>query len=176
MALELSRPILQIVGYQNSGKTTLITKLIEKLSTEGFSVGTIKHHGHGGEPLIGDSGKDTELHRKAGASVVAVEGKGVVQLTAANSSWKLEKLIALYKSFEIDVILVEGYKKANYPKIVLLRNGEDKELLDELTNIACVISRTSIDESDQYSYPFYLRTQEDEYILYVMDQMKGQGL
>jgi molybdopterin-guanine dinucleotide biosynthesis protein B len=41
-------PILQVVGYQNSGKTTLITKLIKMLKEMSYRVGTLKHHGHDG--------------------------------------------------------------------------------------------------------------------------------
>jgi molybdopterin-guanine dinucleotide biosynthesis protein B len=174
MALGLSVPILQIVGYQNSGKTTLVTKLIERLSTEGYSVGTIKHHGHGGEPRLGDSGKDTELHRNAGASVVVVEGDGSIQLTARKPSWDLSKLIDLYEKFEIEAILVEGYKKENYQKVVLLRNYEDYVLLSELTNIVCVISNSSLGESEDCDFPYFIRTQEEEYLSYLMDQIRGQ--
>lgn len=47
-----NRSILQIVGYQNSGKTTLMEKLIQALTYEGMKVATIKHHGHGGYPEV----------------------------------------------------------------------------------------------------------------------------
>lgn len=44
--------ILQVVGHQNSGKTTLIEKCIKELTNHGIKVGTFKHHGHGGKPDI----------------------------------------------------------------------------------------------------------------------------
>jgi molybdopterin-guanine dinucleotide biosynthesis protein B len=174
MALEISVPILQIVGYQNSGKTTLMTKLVERLSSEGVSVGTIKHHGHGGEPEIGDQGKDTDLHRKAGASVVAVEGEGTLQLTARNSYWELQKMVELYKVFEVDIILVEGYKKEDYPKIVLLRGDEAEELLSQLTNIMCVVSRIPISKVKDDCTPYFLRVDDEEYLSYIVNQVRGQ--
>lgn len=42
--------ILQVVGYQNSGKTTLIEKLCQLAECEGLKLGCFKHHGHGGTP------------------------------------------------------------------------------------------------------------------------------
>lgn len=74
MALGQHRKILQIVGYQNSGKTTLMEQLIKRATTEGLRVGTIKHHGHGGVPMI-EASKDSSRHELAGASVTAVEGR-----------------------------------------------------------------------------------------------------
>lgn len=73
MALEQHRKIIQIVGYQNSGKTTLMEQLIKHATKEGLRVGTIKHHGHGGAPVENLS-KDSNRHEQAGARVSAVEG------------------------------------------------------------------------------------------------------
>ncbi len=53
-------PILQIVGYQNSGKTTFVEKLAEKLGQLGVKIGCLKHHGHGGEPDVFAEGKDSD--------------------------------------------------------------------------------------------------------------------
>lgn len=74
MALGQHRKILQIVGYQNSGKTTLMEQLIKQATMEGLRVGAIKHHGHGGVPMI-ETSKDSSRHELAGAVVTAVEGQ-----------------------------------------------------------------------------------------------------
>lgn len=149
MALELEpvskmkwngKRVLQIVGYQNSGKTTLMEKVIAALSHRGLIVGTIKHHGHGGFPKAFDAGKDTDKHRQAGASFVSVEGDGLLQIQAFNrQGWTLEKIVSVYKKWPLDIILVEGYKQEPYPKIVLLRTKEDELLLKQLINIQAVI-------------------------------------
>ena len=62
--------IIQVVGYKNSGKTTLVSELVRTLTSEGYRVGTLKHDAHDFEPDI--PGKDTWQHRKAGAQVTAI--------------------------------------------------------------------------------------------------------
>lgn len=73
--------ILQVVGYQNSGKTTLMEQLIREATATELRVATIKHHGHGGIPDV-ESSKDSTRHERAGAAVAAVEGGGVLRLSA----------------------------------------------------------------------------------------------
>lgn len=126
--------IIQVVGYKNSGKTTLMNKLIHHFSNE-MRVGSLKHHGHGGEI---DSLKHTDsaLQFEAGAVISGVQGESITQLTLENLSFY--ELINIYESLSIDLLLIEGYKQASYPKIVLLKNKEDISLLDELSNIIAV--------------------------------------
>ncbi|MFT4412532.1 molybdopterin-guanine dinucleotide biosynthesis protein B [Fredinandcohnia humi] len=140
MALGIRFPILQIVGYQNSGKTTLVEKIVQKGSEEGYKIATLKHHGHHTILDTVTYNKDSVRHRKAGAIVSVVEGGGSLQLEASTNDWKLEKLLQLYNYFEHDMILVEGYKTENYPKIVLIRSKSDIELLTCVTNIVGVVS------------------------------------
>ena len=66
--------ILQVVGYQNSGKTTFVTEYIREAARYKLKVGTIKHHGHDGALTQNDNGKDTQKHREAGAQVTFIEG------------------------------------------------------------------------------------------------------
>ncbi len=62
MTLGKNCPILQIVGFQNSGKTTLTEKLIFRASIAGLKAASIKHHGHGGTPDTELSSKDSIRH------------------------------------------------------------------------------------------------------------------
>jgi molybdopterin-guanine dinucleotide biosynthesis adapter protein len=130
--------ILQVVGFQNSGKTTLLSKIITQLSEKGMRVATIKHHGHGGKPdLIHE--KDSSKHIEAGAHASLVEGKGRVILHAEQPTWNLEQQIKLVSALEPDIILIEGHKMREFPKVVLLRDEkEDLPLIEELVNIKAV--------------------------------------
>lgn len=74
MAMVKEPVIFQVSGYQNSGKTTLINKLISGLKEKGLSVITIKHHGHGGKPEAPE-GKDSTSHIESGAAASLVEGE-----------------------------------------------------------------------------------------------------
>ncbi|MGH1327022.1 molybdopterin-guanine dinucleotide biosynthesis protein B [Bacillus pretiosus] len=154
--------ILQIVGYQNSGKTTLVEKIVYALAERNMKVATIKHHGHGGFPEVAQ--KDSEKHRKAGAVVSSVEGAGLLSLSSLREEWSLQEIIRLYEFFEVDTILIEGYKKESYPKVVLLRSAEDVELLHKVENIVAVITWHDAPANLREEYKVFDITEEELYI------------
>ncbi|WP_394583258.1 molybdopterin-guanine dinucleotide biosynthesis protein B [Cytobacillus firmus] len=139
MAMVKDPVIFQVAGYQNSGKTTLINKLISGLKEKGLSVITIKHHGHGGKPETPE-GKDSTSHIESGAAASLVEGGGRLHMHAEKKSWSLEEQVGIVLQLQPDVVLIEGHKKASYSKALLLRSDEDMHLMKELTNICTVIS------------------------------------
>ena len=97
--MALVKPVIfQVVGYQNSGKTTITAKLIETLGESGFKTVTIKHHGHGGRPDTAKQ-KDTEKHLDAGALASIIEGDGRLILQADNYESTLEEQIAMLEFF-----------------------------------------------------------------------------
>ncbi|WP_430787697.1 molybdopterin-guanine dinucleotide biosynthesis protein B [Virgibacillus flavescens] len=148
--------VIQIVGYKDSGKTTLMNLLIQHFSQE-MKVGSLKHHGHGGEiELIQET--DSTSNFEAGSSISGVEGESITQLTLDNIPF--EELIDLYTYLSVDLLLIEGYKHANYPKIVLLKNNEEISLLQQLSNIIAVGTDDFFIETD---YPtFNSRTVDSE--------------
>lgn len=165
MALVNKLKILQFVGYQNSGKTTLVTKLIDLLSARGSNILTIKHHGHGGKPDIVDN-KDNSKHVAAGAVASIVEGEGRLIMQAESSEWKLAKQIELASVLEPQYIFIEGHKKEGYPKVVMLRNSGDAHLLDILDQIKFVIYWDESISELQLKYnpiPFYSISDEQVY-------------
>jgi molybdopterin-guanine dinucleotide biosynthesis protein B len=168
MALGQHCSILQIVGFQNSGKTTLMEKLIVRAVEDGLCVASIKHHGHGGAPDNEQISKDSLRHQKAGAIVSGVEGDGILQLYARRDNWRLEEIIELYQSFSIDVIFIEGYKQENYPKVVFLRDEQDVSLLHSLSNIICVISWTMLHNQEMKQYPIFQLEEDKKYIDFLM--------
>ena len=154
--------ILQIVGYQNSGKTTLVEKIVHALAERKIKVATIKHHGHGGFPEVAQ--KDSERHRKAGAVVSSVEGAGLLSLSSLREEWSLQEIIRLYEFFEVDIILIEGYKKESYPKVVLLRSEEDVELLHKVENIVAVITWYDAPTNLREKYKVFHIAEDELYI------------
>ena len=137
--MALVKPIIyQIVGYQNSGKTTIILKIIEILKNEGIKSATIKHHGHGGRPDI-LSQKDSAKHINAGAVASLVEGEGRLCLQADETALTLEEQIRFVEFFRPDIILIEGHKMKSYPKLLILRDENDLSLISDVSNIKNVI-------------------------------------
>ncbi|PHD57740.1 molybdopterin-guanine dinucleotide biosynthesis protein B [Bacillus toyonensis] len=163
--------IIQIVGYQNSGKTTLVEKVVHALAESEMKVATIKHHGHGGFPEVAQ--KDSERHRKAGAVVSSVEGAGLLSLSSLREEWSLQETIRLYEFFEVDTILIEGYKKENYPKIVLLRSAEDVELVHKVENVVAVITWYNAPVNLREEYKVFHITEEKLYIDWFLQTVRS---
>ncbi|RNF41163.1 molybdopterin-guanine dinucleotide biosynthesis protein B [Planococcus salinus] len=133
--------VLQVVGYKNSGKTTLTAQLLELAQQSGKTVSTIKHHGHGGALETPPAGTDSMQFLDKGAASSLAYGDGVVQLHMHKDQADLKELISLSLSANPDIVLVEGFKQAGYEKIVLVRTPEDWEDLQKLRNIRLVIGQ-----------------------------------
>jgi molybdopterin-guanine dinucleotide biosynthesis protein B len=130
--------IFQIVGFQNSGKTTIIEKLIRELNSHNCKVVTIKHHGHGGKPEV-PTEKDSEKHLEAGAAASIVEGGGRLIFQAENFLYSIDDQIKLANYLEPDIILIEGHKDKDFPKLLLIRNQEDLTLIQRVKNIRAIM-------------------------------------
>jgi len=111
-------PVITIVGHSNSGKTTLIEKLIPELKRRGYRIGTIKHTHHGFS--MDQKGKDTYRHRAAGADAVLAASPGQIALVKSTAGDSLDNLIPYFQ--DMDIILVEGYKQEKKPKIEVFRS------------------------------------------------------
>ncbi|HLU23522.1 MAG TPA: molybdopterin-guanine dinucleotide biosynthesis protein B [Bacillaceae bacterium] len=142
--------IFQVVGFSNSGKTTLMEKLIEKGATLGYQVGTIKHHGHGGSPTNIHAKKDSDKHQEAGAHISSVEGDGHLHIHGWKENWNLAEILKVYEIFSLDLVFIEGYKYELFPKVVLIRHHDDLVLLEKLNNIKAVISWIPLQPSAGY--------------------------
>ncbi|MDQ5988507.1 MAG: Molybdopterin-guanine dinucleotide biosynthesis adapter protein [Syntrophus sp. SKADARSKE-3] len=120
-------PIVSIVGKSNSGKTTLIEKLILELTARGYRVATIKHNRHGFE--IDHEGKDSWRHKKAGASLTVIASPHMVATVEdTDRDYEISELRDRYIR-NVDLILSEGFKKNPHPKIEVWRAVMKRELL-----------------------------------------------
>lgn len=109
--------VISIVGRSQSGKTTLIERLIPELKRRGYRVGTIKHTHHA--VCFDQPGKDSARHREAGAETVILAGPGGIAMLKADHSGELEALIPYFDG--LDLLITEGYKRARQPKIEVVR-------------------------------------------------------
>ena len=111
-------PVITFVGHSNSGKTTLIERLIPELKRRGYRVGTIKHAHHGFS--MDQEGKDTHRHRIAGADMVLAASPDQIALVKTVSDPALDSLLPYFQ--DMDILLVEGYKREKKPKIEVFRS------------------------------------------------------
>lgn len=121
-------PIVSVVGKANSGKTTLLEKLIPALIARGLRVGTIKHHVHDFD--MDKPGKDTWRHKRAGAQVVALSSPtGLALIRDTAGDLPLAELVQDYFA-GMDLVLTEGYKTGPAPKVEIFRPGLHPSPLD----------------------------------------------
>ncbi|PWU68147.1 molybdopterin-guanine dinucleotide biosynthesis protein B [Gracilibacillus dipsosauri] len=137
--------IIQIVGYKNSGKTTLITEWIPLLKGLGYRIATLKHHGHGGEPDV-IAEVDSIQHFRAGATMSAVIGEETVQMQADLNHLTIDRMISFYQSLGVDLLFVEGYKQYPLPKIVLSKDSTELDELLKLTNVQAYLCTNPLRE------------------------------
>ncbi len=120
-------PIVSIVGKSDSGKTTLIEKIVPELVRRGYRVTTVKHDLHGFE--IDREGKNSWRHKQAGAQGVIISSpQKVAFIRDVDKDMSLEELRDSFGR-DADLILSEGFKRDVHPKIEVFRKEAHGELL-----------------------------------------------
>jgi len=122
-------PIVSIVGKSNSGKTTLLEKLIADLVGRGYRVATIKHNKQGFN--IDHEGKDSFRHKKAGAHTTVVTSPHQLALvTDVDHDHSFDEIRDKFIR-DADIILTEGFKVNDYPKIEVYRAELKRDLISK---------------------------------------------
>jgi molybdopterin-guanine dinucleotide biosynthesis protein B len=135
-------PVISIVGASEVGKTTLIEKLIPELKRRGYRIGVVKHAHHGFH--VDRQGKDSWRHKAAGADTVLVASPGKIAMIKDISSEGLEGLEQFFR--DMNLVITEGYKKADKPKIEVLRQGVNiRPVCREDDLLYAVVSDVEID-------------------------------
>jgi len=116
--------VVLIVGKSNSGKTTLMEKLIRELSARGFRVGSVKHTHHNFN--FDKQGKDSWRHKNAGAVASLVVTDTKVALVKEDTRPAEEKFF--HYLGDMDLILAEGFKTFCLPKIEIFRKDSPHEV------------------------------------------------
>lgn len=131
-------PLVCIVsGRSGTGKTTFMEKLIEELVGRGYRVGAVKSDAHGFE--IDVPGKDSWRFTQAGARVTALVGPDKFALVEKTEQKKdLDEVAALFKG--VDLILVEGYKTAEKPRIEVVRAAKSREVVSPAEYLWAVVT------------------------------------
>ena len=138
-----SIPIVSFVGHSNTGKTTLIEKLVPELGRLGLDVGTIKHDVHGFD--IDVPGKDSWRHKQAGAKrTIIASPKKLALIQDTDHDLSLEELAVYFRG--LDLILTEGYMREGKYKVEVFRPEVHSEpLCRGDKKLIALVSDTTLD-------------------------------
>jgi molybdopterin-guanine dinucleotide biosynthesis protein B len=134
----MTPPVIIFVGHSNSGKTTLVERLIPELCRRGLRIATIKHAHH--KVRLDTEGKDSWRYKEAGATLSMLVTTSALQLVADASENREPHQLAERFLGEVDLVLAEGFSHSPGPKVEVLRRELGKaprcEIADGLIAIA----------------------------------------
>lgn len=136
-------PVISVVGKSKAGKTSLIEKLIAELKQRGYKVATIKRDAHRFD--MDKPGKDTYRHYHAGADAIMIssqEKMAMIQRTEGEEI-PLDELVR--KLPPVDLILTEGFRMGDKPKIEVHRKELERGLLCTAQELICIATDETID-------------------------------
>lgn len=123
----MNKPVVSFVAPSGTGKTTLLEKVIVALKERGIRVGAIKHDAHRFD--IDHPGKDSYRFTHAGADTTVITSSETLALVKRHTaSPSPEELIATY-FMDLDLVLVEGFKRSMLPKIEIHRQEGEQNLI-----------------------------------------------
>jgi len=136
-------PIVSVVARSNTGKTTFLEALLPALKSEGLRVAVVKHHHH--TSSFDTPGKDTHRIAEAGADLVlGISPVQVATFSREAGSSDLDAVIARHCS-GYDLVLTEGYKRGDFPKIEVYRAERSDELLCDFDEMIALVTDTEWD-------------------------------
>tara|TARA_B100001741_G_C16268195_1_gene466375 strand:- start:29 stop:511 length:483 start_codon:yes stop_codon:yes gene_type:complete len=138
--------IIGIIGWKNSGKTYYVQEIIKKLRKKGYSVASIKHAHH--EFDVDQPKTDSFLHRKAGSQQVIISSsKRWVKITELENNTEKNLTELLQQLSTTDIVIVEGFKNDNHPKIEIIKEKSKNYLFNQISNVVALISDIEVDSN-----------------------------
>lgn len=119
--------IFGVIGWKNSGKTSLMERLVAEITARGHSVSTVKHVHH--DVDLDQPGKDTFRHRAAGAREVVLASAHRFALMSEHRGPEPELPAILARLAPVDLVLVEGYKRDAHRKLEVWREATGQSLI-----------------------------------------------
>lgn len=114
--------VFGVTGWKNNGKTTMVVRLVEELTSRGYKISTVKHAHHDFD--IDHENTDSWRHRKSGAQEVAVVSSRRFALIHENKTEEETPLSTILDLLSpCDLVIVEGYKRDKHDKLEVRRNG-----------------------------------------------------
>ena len=138
-----SVPIVSIVGRSRSGKTLLMEQLIAEFKRRGYRVAALKHSRGGME--VDYPGKDSWRFTQAGSDAVFVSSPGKLALIkSVEHEPDIEEILRMIGP-DFDIVLAEGFKRSNLPKIEVHRGDLGDELVCQSDELLAVVTDAQLD-------------------------------
>ena len=137
------KSIISFVGKSGSGKTTLLEKVIAELKNRGYKVGIIKHSHHKDD--LDTAEKDTWRFTKAGTEFSAINSLDHLAVYRKMDSFFDPQDFSNFIGWDYDILLTEGFKGSNYPKIEVHNSQQGKELLTDPKLLLAVVTDEPLD-------------------------------
>jgi molybdopterin-guanine dinucleotide biosynthesis protein B len=135
--------ILGVVGWRNSGKTTLVEALVREMTARGLRISTVKHAHHAFD--IDVPGKDSHRHREAGAhEVIVASGQRWALMHELREAPEPPLVELLAKLAPCDLVLVEGFKQGTHPKIEVARVKREEGLIADQDDTVIAIATDDV--------------------------------
>jgi molybdopterin-guanine dinucleotide biosynthesis protein B len=133
-----------MVGKSGVGKTTALEKVIRELKRRGHKVGTVKHDTHGFD--VDKPGKDSWRHAQAGSDAVVISGpQKMALIRQLDGEMPLDEIVRLMG--DVDLVITEGYKRGDKPKIEVTRRERGTELLCQADELIGIMTDYPVDMS-----------------------------
>ena len=156
--------VVGIVGWKDVGKTFFVTEIINLLVKKGYKVGTIKHAHHDFD--IDKQGTDSFKHRQSGASEVIISSSKRWAKIIENNNKTEKKLNELLREFiDVDLIIVEGFKNENHPKIEII--GQNSKIVNnEIKNVVAIVA----DQKTKSNIPLFMRNDVESLTEFIINK------
>ena len=157
--------IIGITGWKDVGKTHYASLIIKLLVKRGYKVGSVKHAHNDFD--IDKPGTDSFKHREAGSSQVIISSSKRWAKIIENNNKKEKSLDELIEEFkDIDIVVVEGFKNENHPKIEILGNGFIN-INREINNVIAIVS----DELDDNNIPVFKKNDTEGLTKFIINKI-----
>jgi molybdopterin-guanine dinucleotide biosynthesis protein B len=169
-------PIVSIVGKSKSGKTTLVEKIIKELKSRSYRIASVKHVPQ--EYAFDTPDKDSWRHIQAGSGATIIRSPDtIILIKPATQPFDLDELGRLLGE-DYDIILAEGFKEADAPKIEVHRKAIGTPLAN-VRRLAAIVTDEPLESSArQFSFDDikgladllergFIRAEQEKVILYI---------